>query len=238
MKRVGLIAVALMSALFISGCVQLQTDAGQATSQVRGISSFTSIEFKIPGTLHIDQGSNQTLKVDAGEKVISSIRTEVVNGVLTIDSTSLLLALQPINVYLTTNNVSSISAITSSGAGSVVCNVPLTTNSLRLALSGTGSMNAPVDVTQLDLLLSGTGSMQLRGNATNMHADLSGTGSINAYQLQTNVTSIGLSGTGSAQVTVQGQLTANISGTGSINYHGSPQVSASTTGTGRVNKTG
>jgi len=238
MKRVGLIALALISVLFISGCVQLQTDAGPATSQVRDISSFTSIEYKIPGTLHIDQGSNLTLKVDAGEKVISSIQTEVVNGVLTIDSTSLLLTLQPINVYLTTNNASSIRAITSSGAGSVVCNVPLTANTLRLALSGTGSMNAQVNVTQLDLLLSGTGSMQLSGNATNMHADLSGTGSINAYQLQTNATTISLSGTGSAQVTVQEQLTANVSGTGSIHYHGSPQVTASTTGTGRVNKTG
>lgn len=238
MNRVGLIVLSLASVLLVSGCAQLQTDVGTPTSQVRDISSFTSIEFKILGTLHIDHGSNQTLKVDAGDRVISSIRTEVINGILTIDSTSLLLPLQPINVYLTTNNVSSISAITSSGAGSVVCNVPLTANSLRLALSGTGSINAPVDVTQLDLLLSGTGSMQLRGNATNMHADLSGTGSINAYQLQTNVTSIGLSGTGSAQVTAQGQLIANISGTGSINYHGSPQVSASTTGTGRVNKTG
>jgi Putative auto-transporter adhesin, head GIN domain len=238
MKRVGLIPLALMSALFISGCVQIQTDAGPATSQVRDISSFTGIEYKIPGTLHIDQGSNQTLRVDAGEKVISSIRTEVVNGVLTIDSTSLLLTLQPINVYLSTNNVSSINAITSSSAGSVACNIPLTANTLKLALTGAGSVTAPVNVTQLDLLLSGTGSMQLRGNATNMNIDLSGTGSINAYQLQTNVTSITLSGTGSAQVTVQDKLTANLSGTGSINYHGSPQVTQSRTGTGSINKTG
>lgn len=238
MKRVGLLALVLTSALLISGCVQIQTDTGPVTSQVKDISSFTSIEYKLPGTLHIDQGNNQTVRVDAGEKIISSIRTEVVNDVLIINSTSPLLTLQPINVFLSTNNVSNIGAIASSGAGSVVCNVPLTANTLRLTLTGAGSMNVPVNITQLELLLSGTGSMQLRGNATNMNADLSGTGSINAYQLQTNVTSISLSGTGSAQITVQEKLSATLSGTGSINYHGSPQVTQTRTGTGSINKTG
>ncbi len=238
MKRIGLLALALTSVVFVAGCVQIQTNTGPTTTEVRNIPSFSSINYKLPGTLHIDQGNNSTVRVEAGSNVISNIRTEVIDGVLTIDTTSPTLPLQTINIYASTNNVSNVSAITSSGAGSVTCDVPLTANTLGLTLTGTGSMNAPVNVTQLNVVLSGVGSMQLRGNATNMTAAVSGVGSLNAYDLQTNVSSVTVSGTGSAQVTAQQNLTANVSGTGSINYHGSPQLSQSRSGLGSINKTG
>ncbi len=238
MKRIGLLALTLISVIFIAGCVQIQTGTGPTTSQVRDIPSFTSIDYKLPGTLHFDQGNNSTVRVETGESVISSIRTEVINGVLTIDTTSPTLTLQTVNVFVSTANVSNVSSITSSGAGTVTCDIPLTANTLRLTLTGAGSMDAPVNVTQLNVLLSGVGSMQLRGNATNMTADVSGVGSLNAYDLQTNVTSVTVSGTGSAQVTAQQNLTANVSGTGSINYHGPAQVTQSRTGIGSINKTG
>ena len=238
MKRIGLLALALISTVFIAGCVQFQTGTGPTTSEVRSIPSFTSIDYKLPGTLHIDQGSNQTVRVEAGSNVISSIRTEVIGDVLTIDTTSSSLPLQAINVYVSTNNASGISAINAGGAGTVTCDVPLTARTLTLALTGAGDVDAPVNVTQLNVLLSGAGSMQLRGNATNMTAELSGVGSLNAYGLQTNVASVTVSGVGSAHVTVQQNLTANVSGTGEINYHGSPKVTQSRTGLGEINKTG
>ncbi|MGZ4942318.1 MAG: head GIN domain-containing protein [Halobacteriota archaeon] len=238
MKRMGFLALILTSAIFISGCVQIQTDTGTATSQVRDISSFTSIDYKIPGTLYIDQGDNQTVRVDAGDKVISSIRTEVVNGVLTIDASSPFSSLQAINIYVSTNNVSNISSITNSGAGRISCNAPLAANTLKLTLSGAGGLEAPVNVTQLDIQLSGAGSMRVHGNATNMDTTISGVGSLNAYDLQTNVTSVTLSGVGSAEITVQQQLTANVSGVGSVSYHGSPQVTENRTGVGSISKTG
>ncbi len=239
MKRIGLLAVlALASVIFIAGCVQIQTNTGPTTSEVRNIPSFSSISYNLLGTLHVAQGNNSTVRVEAGSNTISSIRTEVTDGVLNIDTTSPSLSLQTINIFVSTTNVSNVTAITSSGAGSVTCDVPLTASNLRLELTGTGSMDAPVNVTQLNVLLSGVGSMQLRGNATNLNAQISGVGSLNAYDLQTNVTSVTVSGTGSAQVTAQQTLTATVSGTGSINYHGSPQVNQSRTGLGSINKTG
>ncbi len=239
MKRIGLLALlALISVILVAGCIQIQTNTGPTSSEVRNVSAFTSINYKLAGTLYIDQGNNSTVRVEAGNNTISNIRTEVIDGALTIDTTAPTLTLQTINIYVSTNNASNVSAITSSGAGSVTCNVPLTANNLRLELTGTGSMDAPVNVTQLNALISGVGSMQLRGNATNMNAQVSGIGSLNAYDLQTNVSSVTVSGTGSAQVTAQQSLTATVSGTGSINYHGSPQLSQSRTGTGSINKTG
>ncbi len=239
MKRIGLLAVlALISVIFIAGCIQIQTNTGPTTSEVRNVPEFTSINYKLAGTLHIGQGNNSTVRVEAGNNTISNIRTEVTGGVLTIDTTAPTLTLQTLNIYVSTNNMSNVSAITSSGAGSVTCDVPVTASNLRLELTGTGSMDAPVNVTQLNALISGVGSMQLRGNATNMNAQVSGIGSLNAYNLQTNVSSVTVSGTGSAQVTAQQSLTATVSGTGSINYHGSPQLSQSRTGTGSINKTG
>ncbi len=238
MKRLVLLALALTSVIFIAGCIQLPTNTGPTTSEVRSIPPFSSINYNLLGALHVAQSNNSTARVEAGSNTISSIRTEVRDGVLTIDTTSPSLALQTINIYVTTANVSNVTAITSGGAGSVTCDVPLTASNLRLELTGAGSMDAPVNVTQLNVLLSGVGSMQLRGNATNMNAQVSGVGSLNAYDLQTSVSSVTVSGTGSAQVTAQQNLTANVSGTGSINYHGSPKVSQSRTGVGSINKTG
>ncbi len=238
MKRITLLVLAVTSAIYISGCVQIQTGTGPSTSQVREVPSFTSIDYRIPGTLYIDQGAQQTVRVDAGETAISNIRTEVVNSVLVIDATSPFSTTQAINVYVSTNNVSNISSITNSGAGRVSSNTALTAHTLRLTLSGAGGLEAPVNVTQLDIQISGAGSMRLSGNATNMDATISGVGSLNAYGLLTNDTSMTLSGVGSAEIAVQQTLKANVSGVGSVNYHGSPQVTENRTGVGTIKKTG
>jgi hypothetical protein len=109
---------------------------------------------------------------------------------------------------------------------------------LNLTLRGAGTFDIQVNATQLTTQLSGAGTANLRGTATNHTATLTGVGTLRSYELQTETTSIAVTGVGSAEVTVLQKLIVNITGTGSIMYHGSPTVSEQRTGIGTVQKTG
>ena len=91
---------------------------------------------------------------------------------------------------------------------------------------------------QLTTQPSGAGKLNLCGTATNPKATLTGVGTLRSYELQTETTSIAVTGVGSAEVTARQNLTVNITGTGSIMYHGSPQVSEQRTGIGTMQETG
>jgi hypothetical protein len=238
--RAGFAAtLALASALLISGCVQITTNqstgSGTIATENRNVSTFTSIDFAVPGTLHIKQSDAQSVKVEAESNVIPRIRTEVSNDVLKIDAVEPIITTERISVYV---SLTSISGINNDGAGTVVSDSPLNTNELKLTLQGAGSFNIDLNATQLTTQLSGAGTANLRGNATNHTAVLTGVGSLKSYQLETETTSITIDGVGSAEVAVTKNLDVNITGTGAVRYHGSPEISEQRTGLGTIQKTG
>jgi hypothetical protein len=239
MKAAFVLTVALTSALLISGCVQTTTNpsngSGTMAMETRNVATFTSIDFAVPGTLHVTQSDAQSVKVEAESNVISNIRTEVSNDILTIDAASPIVTTKPISVYV---SLTAISGINNDGAGTVVSDSPLNTNALNLTLQGAGTFNINLNATQLTTRLSGAGTANLRGNASNHTAVLTGVGSLRSYQLETEMTSITVQGVGSAEVTVTKSLNVSITGTGSVSYHGSPQISEQRTGIGTVQKTG
>jgi hypothetical protein len=205
------------------------------TTETRNVSTFTSINFAVPGTLHVNQSDVQSVKVEAESNVISRLRTEVSNDVLTIDAAKPIITTERISVYVSLNT---INGINNDGAGTVVSDSRLNTNALKLTLQGAGSFNVDLNATQLTTQLSGAGTANLRGNATNHTAVLTGVGSLRSYQLETETTSITINGVGSAEVTVTKSLDINITGTGSVRYHGSPELSEQRTGLGTIQKTG
>jgi len=239
-KVVYVTALALVSAILVCGCVQFQmntsTGPENITRETRGVVPFTSIDFALPGTLYITQNNTQSVAVEAKNSVVPNIRTEVTDGVLKIDATSLIPPITtPLTIYV---SVTDINGITNRGAGTVLSSSQLNAGALNLTLQGAGSIDIAVNVTQLTTQVSGVGTVLLRGNATTHAATLTGVGSLRSYELQTDTTTVSITGLGSAEVTALNTLTVNISGTGSVNYHGSPQVTVQRTGLGIVQKTG
>jgi len=175
------------------------------------------------------------VQVDAASDVISSIRTEVTNRSLTIDAAQPIVTTKPITIHI---SVSAINQISNDGAGTVVSDSQLNSSSLNLTVRGAGTFDVQLNATQLITQLSGAGTANLRGTATNHAATLTGVGTLRSYELQTETTSIEVTGVGSAEVTALQKLVVNITGTGSVMYHGSPQVSEQRTGIGAVQKTG
>ncbi len=231
---------ALVSAILVCGCVQFQPNTSTGPENIiretRGVASFTTIDFALPGTLWITQNNTQSVTIEAKNSVVPNIRTEVANGVLKIDATG---PIPPITTPLTVYaSVTYITGITNRGAGTVLSSSPLNASALNLTLQGAGSIDIAVNVTELTTYVSGVGAVLLRGNATDHAATLTGIGSLRSYELQTDTTTVSITGVGSAEVTAANTLTVNISGTGSVHYHGSPQVTIQRTGLGVVQKTG
>jgi hypothetical protein len=100
----------------------------------------------------------------------------------------------------------------------------LNTSTLNLTLRGVSTFNIQVNATQLTSQPSGAGPANLRGTATNHTATLTAVGTLRSYELQTEMTSISLTGVRSAEVTAPQNLVVNITETGSVVYHGSPQI--------------
>ena len=64
----------------------------------------------------------------------------------------------------------------------------------------------------------------LSGSADELEAGINGSGDIRAAELETDKTSIRISGSGSADIQAKKELTANINGSGDVRYRGSPTV--------------
>ena len=234
-----MIALAVVGAVLVSACVQIKTSPSNESktmaAETKNVAPFTGIDFTLPGTLHVAQSDTQSVQVAAASDIISSIRTDVTNGILTIDASQPIVTTQPITIHI---SVTDINRISNNGAGSVVSGSQLSTSSLNLTLRGAGTFDIQLKATQLTTQLSGAGTAHLRGTATNRTATLTGVGTLHSCELQTETTSIAVTGVGSAEVTALENLVVNITGTGSVMYHGSPQVSEQRTGIGTVQKTG
>ena len=103
MKAICVIAVAAVSATLISACVQIKTaQANESTNtavEIRNVAPFAGVEFGLPATLHVSQNNLQSVQVEAASDIISSIRTNVMNGILTIDAKQPLVTTEPITIH-------------------------------------------------------------------------------------------------------------------------------------------
>jgi Putative auto-transporter adhesin, head GIN domain len=239
MKAAYVLTLVLTSVILVSGCVQITTNqstgSGTMATETRNVATFTTINFAVPGTLLVTQSDTQSVKVEAESDVISRVRTEVSNGILTIDAATPIVTTRPINVYVA---LSAIDGINNDGAGTVTSDALLTTNALNLTLRGAGSFNINLNTQELTTRISGAGSAKLNGNATNHTAVLAGVGSLRSYDLATETTSITIEGVGSAEVTATKNLDVTITGAGSVRYHGDPEVYEQRAGVGSLQKTG
>jgi len=56
----------------------------QAEEEERNVATFSEISFKVPGTLHLTQGDEQSVEIVAKEEVMEKLITEVKGRKLTI----------------------------------------------------------------------------------------------------------------------------------------------------------
>jgi len=161
----------------------------------------------VSGTL----GSQSIVTISGDSNIIHLIKTEVVDGELTIAPKDDFIATSPLKVVFKTK---SLKAAEIGGSSDV-------------SLLGMKSTTFKLDV-------SGSSNVYITGQVGGLDLKVSGSGNIRANDYKAQKAHVKISGSGDATVHVVGQMRVDISGSGNLNYHGKPTLSQSISGSGDI----
>jgi len=211
-----------------------------ADTQDRHLTGFNAIQLSASYDVYITQSSTESVRVEAPGNVIDKIITEVQGGVLKIYSKSgnwsdwSFSGRKKLAVYI---NAKDIVIIGISGSGDVYFKDGISTNNLKVRISGSGDVIGKISVKSFDAGVSGSGDIKLHGKADVANVTVTGSGDYTARDLNTLSTTIRVSGSGDATVYASQKIDASVSGSGDIRYAGSPkQVVTAAHGSGDIHR--
>jgi len=220
-----IVGLSLTLSVLFSGCIQpgCIQGSGNYTTENRTVDDFGSISFSSAGEVYLSQGPKH-LRIEAEDNIIAGLMTDVSGGILTIRHTAACInPHKPVKIYVSTQHIEGLDI---SGSGSITGLSLIESDTLRIDISGSGDMNLDVDCEDLSTNISGSGSSVLKGRATNNSVDISGSGAVHSYDLETNRSTVRISGSGTAEVNVHDELNTNLSGSGSVSYKGRPRMTS------------
>ena len=207
--------------------------SGTVVEEWRSVHNFTGTRMGGIGSLHIEQGDSESLRIEAEDNLIPHLQIAVKGNTLEIRTEPGvdLQPTEPVNFYLTVTDLDSIGV---SGSGNVEAR-SLETNSLSVSVSGSGDVEiGSLDASDLSVRISGSGDVTISGEVNEQDVTISGSGTYKAGELDSSDANVHASGSGSATVQVSDYLDATVSGSGSVRYTGSPTVESSTSGSGSI----
>lgn len=187
--------------------------SGVPATQIRDVAAFEGVELAGSNNVVIRVGEKQSVVVTADDNLLERVTTEVQSDTLVVGTTPGSFATKsPMSVEVT---VPTLDTLTLTGSGNLVVD-GIETESLEVALPGSGTV---------------TGS----GTATRLDVTVSGSGSVRFTEVVANEVRAVVSGSGAVFVTATKSLDASVSGSGAILYTGTPQdVTKSVTGSGAI----
>jgi hypothetical protein len=212
--------------------------SGGAVEETRAVSGVTGVELATVGTLHIEAGDAESLRIEAQDNLIEYLETEVRNGRLRIGTREnvSLRATRPIHYYLT---VPSLDTIVISSSGDIEA-PDLEAESFAITIASSGDLTmAALNADTLEVRISSTGNLDIAGGeVVTQKVTISSSGHYRAQDLASDEAQVRLNSSGSATIWVRNRLEATLSSSGDLRYRGSPTVDATTNSSGRVTQLG
>lgn len=235
MKTTQLLLSCTVVFLFATtGCIDDITIHGNGTAatESRITTSFNQVKSEGAFDVHITNGNDFEIIVNAESNILPYIETDVNHKTLRIHIRGIhdVKNQLPMEVYITTPY---LEGIIQSGSG-IVASDYFTTNHFNVIISGSGSIETAVDATTVDAMISGSGNLVISGGATDAGFIVSGSGKIDANNLHLRDCSAKISGSGNMWVNAEHYLKANISGSGNVFYSGTPEIERQLSGSGNV----
>jgi len=233
MKKLSLL---FLLSTFLIGCGYMRCihGSGRVISDTRDVAEFSSISVGGSANLYITQGPTQSLRIEAEDNILPYLRTKVKGRTLEIENKRCIQNHRPINIYATMQDVRELEIL---GSGKIIAETKITTNKLDINISGSGKADLEVDAEKLRARISGSGDLAFSGKANNFDVIVSGSGNIRARNLETNNSSITVSGSSDCIVSVKDELDVNISGSGRVEYYGEPlKIHSNVSGSGKLIK--
>jgi hypothetical protein len=207
------VALLYQSDVFGGSSNSTNQGSGVPATQSRDVAAFKSLELAGSNNVVIRVGEKQSVVVRADDNLLHRVTTKVQSGTLVIGNIpGSFTTKSPMRVEV---DVPTLNALALTGSGNIVIN-NIEAESLKVTLSGSGTLTASGTATRLDVRVGGSGTTQFtRLFAKDVRAVVSGSGSI--------------------FITATKSLDASVPGAGAILYAGNPQnVTKSITGSGTI----
>ena len=215
---------ALLAIFFIavlSSCKMISGN-GNVKKETRNPGTFTKIHASGSADVVVSSGSHCAVTVEDDENLIPYMETVVKNGTLEIHyQDGISVSNDHAKIYVT---APTLSDVTTSGTSDITMSDLLQNpDKISFHTSGTGNIEGEVDAPAISVSLSGTGTVKLRGRTKDFDCKISGVGHADCGNLESENTTVSVSGVGDAHVFASVHLKATVSGTGSVYYRGNPQ---------------
>lgn len=191
----------------------------QSIKVVRETPAFQSIKAGGILTVYFTQADAYSVELEAEERVMNQLSTQVKNGELDLVISGNLRNADRIVARITAPELQSIKL---SGASSFTANGLVKSPEMHISASGATSVTLTVETENLQSRISGASSLNISGLATNHNATVGGASQLRAAELETQVSEIKASGASSAKVWAREFLSADASGTSRISYDQAP----------------
>ncbi|NVK84054.1 MAG: DUF2807 domain-containing protein [Cytophagia bacterium] len=215
--------------------------AWSQTKETRDVGDFDFIAMNISGKVYISQGNKNEVIVEADDRDMDKIRTEVRGGRLSISTRDNGRWFKwgdgiegRVNIYITLKELRGVSV---SGSGDVISQNTIKTDDFEASISGSGDIEVELDARAIESRITGSGNIELKGSAQRARLGISGSGKYFAEELKVDDYNVTISGSGRAAINTNGELDVRISGSGSVYYSGNPTgVNTNVSGSGRVRR--
>lgn len=205
----------VLTILFFAGCGSgrsPETGSGVATTEERSLDYFDSIEASGLGKVIVTFGAEDSCKVRADDNLIDSYKTQVKNGVLYLEPTSLMSPRAGLTANINTTHT--VSRLKISGACEVIFR---NMESSELAVESDGSVRFTATGSVDELSIAATGSLE---------AEL--------FELAARKVKIVAEGSSKINCSASGFLDVKADGAVIVTHDGDARVTQETTGVSRV----
>lgn len=196
---------------------------GELVSQNRAVSGFKGINVSGGFAVEITQGNSESVRIEAQENLLSSIQTEVKNGVLHIYTSNNITNSKGMKAYITLKELNSVSI---SGGVKVTGKSTFKANSFDLDMSGGSKVQLAIDTKKLKMDMSGASKVVLTGQADEVAMDMSGASKVDASELEAKRVRVGASGASAVKVYAKDALSIDASGATKVDYRGNPKITS------------
>ncbi len=213
--------LAIFSMAVLSSCKMISGN-GNVKKETRHPGTFTKIQASGSADVVITSGSNCAVTVEDDENLLPYLETKVENGTLQIHyQDGISVTNGHAKIYVTAPTLSEVG--TSGTSNIMVSDLLQNPDKISFNTSGVGNIEGEVDAPAISVSISGTGTVKLHGHTKDFDCELSGVGHADCGNLESENTTVSVSGVGDAHVFASVHLSATVSGTGSVYYRGNPQ---------------
>lgn len=209
---------------------------GRVVTQDRNSGNFNEIYTHGSFDVEITDASSHSVKVEAQQNLQEYIEVEIKGSELHIRNKKgyTIKGEKEIMIHIT---APALKGIYLSGSGNINSTNQLTgSQQFEIKSSGSGNISLNIETSSLQSSISGSGNITLKGKTNSFEGKIAGSGNIRAREMQSAITSVKISGSGSAQVVATEKLDTKIAGSGDVKYWGDASVSSKVAGSGTVSK--